>query len=104
MAEDDNVRGVHPMVGRRLNLWRLRDFRITRLDGPEDVLLYYCVARDNEADRRLVALAQVRQFAVVRDEDGQVTPCRTRSARSRTAWRRSAGPGPRAARPGPSWT
>jgi acetyl-CoA carboxylase carboxyltransferase component len=73
VAEDDNVRGVHPMVGRRLNLWRLRDFRITRLEGPEDVLLYYCVARDNEADQRLVALAQVRQFAVVRDEDGQVT-------------------------------
>ncbi|MEV5965557.1 carboxyl transferase domain-containing protein [Kribbella sp. NPDC051952] len=73
VAEDDNVRGVHPMVGRRLNLWRLRDFRITRLEGPEDVLLYYCVARENAADQRLVALAQVRQFAVVRDEDGQVT-------------------------------
>ncbi|MEU4192049.1 carboxyl transferase domain-containing protein [Kribbella sp. NPDC026611] len=73
VTEDDNVRGVHPMVGRRLNLWRLKDFRITRLEAPEDVLLYYCVARDNEADRRLVALAQVRQFAVVRDEDGQVT-------------------------------
>ncbi|ADB32368.1 Carbamoyl-phosphate synthase L chain ATP- binding protein [Kribbella flavida DSM 17836] len=71
-VEDDNVRGVHPMVGRRLNLWRLRDFRITRLDAPEDVLLYHCVARDNEADERLVALAQVRQFAVVRDEDGKV--------------------------------
>ncbi|MFI7068357.1 carboxyl transferase domain-containing protein [Kribbella sp. NPDC050124] len=73
VAEDDNVRGVHPMVGRRLNLWRLRDFRITRLEAPEDVLLYYCVGRDNEADQRLVALAQVRQFAVVRDEEGQVT-------------------------------
>jgi acetyl/propionyl-CoA carboxylase alpha subunit/acetyl-CoA carboxylase carboxyltransferase component len=73
VIEDDNVRGVHPMVGRRLNLWRLRDFRITRLDAPEDVLLYRCVARENEADQRLVALAQVRQFAVVRDEDGQVT-------------------------------
>lgn len=73
VVEDDNVRGVHPMVGRRLNLWRLHDFRITRLDAPEDVLLYHCVARDNEADERLVALAQVRQFAVVRDEDGKVT-------------------------------
>ncbi|MFG1817559.1 carboxyl transferase domain-containing protein [Kribbella sp. NPDC049174] len=73
VIEDDNVRGVHPMVGRRLTLWRLHDFRITRLDAPEDVLLYHCVARDNEADQRLVALAQVRQFAVVRDEDGQVT-------------------------------
>ncbi|GAB3747810.1 ATP-binding protein [Microlunatus parietis] len=73
LVEDENVRGVHPMVGRRLNLWRLRDFMITRLDAPEDVLLYHCVARENPADVRLVALAQVRQFAVVRDDDGLIT-------------------------------
>ena len=30
LVEDDLVRGVHPMVGRRLDLWRLRDFDITR--------------------------------------------------------------------------
>ena len=71
MVEDDLVRGVHPMVGRRLNLWRLRDFEVTRLEAPEDVLLYHCVAPDNPADQRLVALAQVRQLAVVRDEDGR---------------------------------
>ncbi|WP_152365378.1 biotin carboxylase N-terminal domain-containing protein [Microlunatus speluncae] len=73
VVEDDNVRGVHPMVGRRLNLWRLRDFMITRLDAPEDVLLYHCVAKENAADERLVALAQVRQFAVVRDDEGMIT-------------------------------
>ncbi|MGZ4589583.1 MAG: ATP-binding protein [Actinomycetes bacterium] len=73
VVEDDLVRGVQPMVGRRLNLWRLRDFRITRLDAPEDVLLYLCVAPDNEGDQRLVALSQVRELAVVRDEDGHVT-------------------------------
>jgi acetyl/propionyl-CoA carboxylase alpha subunit/acetyl-CoA carboxylase carboxyltransferase component len=73
VVEDKLVRGVHPMVGRRLNLWRLRDFEVTRLEAPEDVLLYLCVAPDNEADQRLVALAQVRQLAVVRDEDGKVT-------------------------------
>ena len=61
------------MVGRRLNLWRLRDFDVTRLEAPEDVLLYHCVAKDNPADQRLVALAQVRQLAVVRDEDGRVS-------------------------------
>ncbi len=70
--EDDLVRGVHPMVGRRLNLWRLRNFDLTRIDGPEDVLLYDCVAKDNPQDRRLVALAQVRQLAVVRDDSGAV--------------------------------
>ena len=73
MVEDRLVRGVHPMVGRRLNLWRLRDFDVTRLDAPEDVLLYLCTAPGNEADQRLVALAQVRQLVVVRDEQGQVT-------------------------------
>ncbi|MCX6400863.1 MAG: fused acetyl/propionyl-CoA carboxylase subunit alpha/methylmalonyl-CoA decarboxylase subunit alpha [Propionibacteriales bacterium] len=72
LIEDDLVRGMHPMVGRRLNLWRLRDFEVTRLDAPDDVLLYECVARSNPADRRLVAAAQVRQLAVVRDEDGRV--------------------------------
>ncbi|HEX5561030.1 MAG TPA: carboxyl transferase domain-containing protein [Nocardioidaceae bacterium] len=70
VAEDELTRGVHPMVGRRLNLWRLRNFHVTRIEAPEDVLLYDCVARENPADRRLVALAQVRQLAVVRDEDG----------------------------------
>jgi acetyl/propionyl-CoA carboxylase alpha subunit/acetyl-CoA carboxylase carboxyltransferase component len=73
VIEDDLVRGVHPMVGRRLDLWRLRNFHVTRVDAPEDVLLYECVARENSADRRLVALAQVRQLAVVRDEEGRVT-------------------------------
>jgi acetyl/propionyl-CoA carboxylase alpha subunit/acetyl-CoA carboxylase carboxyltransferase component len=72
LAEDVRVRGVHPMVGRRLNLWRLRDFDVTRLDAPGDVLLFDCVARSNPADRRLVAMSQVRQLAVVRDEEGRV--------------------------------
>ena len=60
------------MVGRRLNLWRLREFDVTRIEAPEDVLLYECVAKSNPADRRLVAVAQVRQLAVVRDTDGTV--------------------------------
>lgn len=73
MVEDTLVRGVHPMVGRRLNLWRLRDFEVTRLEAPEDVLLYHCVAPGNDSDQRLVALSQVRQLAVVRDDEGRVT-------------------------------
>ena len=73
MAEDRPVRDVHPMVGRRLNLWRLRDFELTRLEAPEDVLLLHAVAAGNPQDQRLVALAQVRQLVVVRDETGKVT-------------------------------
>jgi len=73
VVEDNLVRGVHPMVGRRLNLWRLREFDVTRLDAPEDVLLYHCVAPGNAADQRLVALAQIRELAIVRDAEGHVT-------------------------------
>ena len=73
LVEDRLVRGVHPMVGRRLQLWRLRDFEVTRLEAPEDVFLYECVARDNADDRRIVASAQVRQLVVVRDDDGRVS-------------------------------
>ena len=94
LVEDDLVRGLHPMVGRRLDLWRLREFDITRLDAPEDVLLYHCIAKDNEADQRLVAMAQVRELAVVRDEDDRVTRCPRSSARSPTASRGSAGRAP----------
>ena len=73
LVEDDLIRGVHPMVGRRLDLWRLRNFHVTRVEAPEDVLLYECVAPENPSDRRLVALAQVRQMSVVRDEDGTIS-------------------------------
>ncbi|MEQ6899931.1 carboxyl transferase domain-containing protein [Nocardioides sp. YIM 152588] len=72
VAEDTLVRGVHPMVGERLNLRRLRNFDVTRLPAPASVFLYECVAKENPSDRRLVALAQVRQLSVVRDEDGEV--------------------------------
>ena len=73
MVEDRAVRDVHPMVGRRLNLWRLRDFELTRLEAPEDVLLLHAVAAGNPQDQRLVALAQVRQLVVVRNAEGKVT-------------------------------
>ncbi|HEY3766297.1 MAG TPA: biotin/lipoyl-containing protein, partial [Gaiellales bacterium] len=72
LIEDGLVRGLHPMVGRRLDLWRLRDFEITRVDAPEDVLLYHCIAKNNQADQRLVALTQVRELAVVRDDEGRL--------------------------------
>ncbi|MDO5682037.1 MAG: carboxyl transferase domain-containing protein, partial [Propionibacteriaceae bacterium] len=73
LVEDELIRGVHPMVARRLSLWRLTEFELTRLPSPEDVLLYEAVARSNPADRRLVAMAQVRQLAVTRDSEGKIT-------------------------------
>ncbi|MBU4187799.1 MAG: ATP-grasp domain-containing protein, partial [Actinobacteria bacterium] len=65
-VEDERIRGVHPMVFRRLNLWRLSEFDATRLPAPRGVLLFDCVAKSNPDDRRLVAMAEVSQLAAVR--------------------------------------
>jgi acetyl/propionyl-CoA carboxylase alpha subunit/acetyl-CoA carboxylase carboxyltransferase component len=82
-AEDTLVRGVHPLVGRRLHLWRLQNFHVTRVADPaaasaagpvpQDILVYHCVAKVNPADQRLVALAQVHRFEVARGADGRIT-------------------------------
>ena len=67
LVEDDVIRDHHPMVARRLDLWRLSEFTLERLPSPDDVLLISARAKANPADHRLIAMAQVRQEALVRD-------------------------------------
>ena len=66
-------RGLHPMITRRLHLWRLANFDLERLPSAPDVVLFDCIARDNPADERLIAFAEVRDLTPVRDGSGQVT-------------------------------
>ena len=70
--EEKLYRGLHPMMGKRLHLWRLRNFNIERLPSVEDVYLLHAVARDNPKDERLFACAEVRDVTPVRDESGRV--------------------------------
>jgi len=72
LAEDTRIRGIHPMVGRKLDLWRLREFELVRLPAPEEVLLFECTARSNPQDRRLVAMAQIRNMTPVYDDGGRL--------------------------------
>ena len=72
LVEDEVLRGLHPMMGHRLQLWRLREFELERLASPEDVYLFRGVARANSKDERLFALAEVRDLTAVRDERGRV--------------------------------
>ncbi|HZC22208.1 MAG TPA: carboxyl transferase domain-containing protein, partial [Candidatus Binatia bacterium] len=65
-------RGLHPMMGKRLHLWRLSNFKIDRLPSVEDVYLLHAVARDNPKDERLFAAAEVRDITPVRDDDGRI--------------------------------
>ena len=70
--EDRLYRGLHPMMGKRLDLWRLANFHIERLPSAEDVYLFAGVARDNPRDERLFAIAEVRDATPVRDTTGRV--------------------------------
>jgi acetyl/propionyl-CoA carboxylase alpha subunit/acetyl-CoA carboxylase carboxyltransferase component len=71
-AEDELYRDLHPMLAKRLNLWRLSRFRLQRLRSAEDVYAFHGVARDNPADQRLFALAEVRDLTPVPDATGAV--------------------------------
>jgi len=68
--EDTLYRAFHPMMGERLALQRLRNFRLTRLPSVEDVYLFSGVAHANPKDERLFALAEVRDTSPLRDESG----------------------------------
>jgi len=70
--EERFLRGLHPMMGKRLSLWRLNNFRIERLPSVEDVYLFHAVAHDNPKDERLFACAEVRDLTPVRDESGRI--------------------------------
>jgi biotin carboxyl carrier protein len=72
LQEERVIRGMHPLTGQRLDLWRLKNFEGTRLPSAEDTYLFHCVAPDNPADERLVALADIRDVTPLRDGSGQV--------------------------------
>lgn len=71
-VEDRTLRGLHPMVAERLGLWRMSNFELTRLPSHVDVHLFRAAGKNTPADKRLMALADVRDLEVLRDEDGRV--------------------------------
>ena len=71
-VEEQLFRGLHPMMGKRLHLWRLSNFKIDRLPSAEDVYLIHAVAHDNPKDERLFGCAEVRDVTAVHDETGHV--------------------------------
>ncbi|MFF5056499.1 carboxyl transferase domain-containing protein [Micromonospora sp. NPDC000663] len=73
LAEDRLIRGLHPYIAERMQLERLHKFDLTRLpSSDEEVYLFQCVARENPADERLVAFAQVRDLTELREQDGRL--------------------------------
>ncbi|MBK7721950.1 MAG: hypothetical protein IPI32_06945 [Austwickia sp.] len=67
-SEELQYRNLHPMLAKRLDLWRLANFDLERLASPEDVYLFHGRAHDNPKDHRLFALAEVRDLTKVSNE------------------------------------
>jgi acetyl/propionyl-CoA carboxylase alpha subunit/acetyl-CoA carboxylase carboxyltransferase component len=72
LVEDRLIRGLHPLTGQRLNLWRLKDFDGVRLPSAEDTYLFHVTAKENPNDERLIAMAEVRDLTPLRDDRGTV--------------------------------
>ncbi|HLN76301.1 MAG TPA: carboxyl transferase domain-containing protein [Nocardioidaceae bacterium] len=70
LREDLLYRNLHPMLAKRLDLWRLSNFRLERLASAEDVYLFHGLAHENPKDHRLFALAEVRDLTPVHDSSG----------------------------------
>jgi len=70
--EERMLRGFHPAIGERLELWRMRNFHIERVDCDEDLYLFHARARANEKDERFFAVAEVREIHPIRDADGRL--------------------------------
>ena len=75
-VEDPLYRNLHPMLAKRLDLWRLSNFTLRRLRSAEDVYVFHGVAHDNPADQRLFALAEVRDLTP--GPGGERRACATR--------------------------
>jgi acetyl/propionyl-CoA carboxylase alpha subunit/acetyl-CoA carboxylase carboxyltransferase component len=72
-SERRYLRGIHPLIAGRLDLWRYERFDLTRLPtGDEWVYLFEAVAGEKGEDHRLFALAEVRDLTPDRDQDGRV--------------------------------
>ena len=72
VAEDRTIRDMHPLTGQRLDLWRLKNFDGTRLPAAAGTYLFHVVAKENPADERLIAMAEVRDVTTQLNEFGEV--------------------------------
>jgi acetyl-CoA carboxylase carboxyltransferase component/biotin carboxyl carrier protein len=73
LVEEMIYRNLHPMIAKRIDLWRLANFELQRMPSAADVHVFHGVAQDNPEDHRLFALAEVRDLVRVRDASGAVS-------------------------------
>ena len=62
IVEDTGLCGLHPETAARVDLPRLAEFDLTRLDGGEDIFSFFARSRTSPEDERLFVLADVREY------------------------------------------
>lgn len=73
LQEERVTRDMHPLTGQRVELWRLKEFDGTRLPAEPDTFLFHLQAKENPADERIVALAEIRDVTPDYDAEGRIT-------------------------------
>jgi hypothetical protein len=71
-SERRHLRGLHPAVADRLDLWRFEHCGLTRLASRDEVYLFRAVGREQPHDVRLFALGEVRELTPTVDHLGRV--------------------------------
>jgi acetyl/propionyl-CoA carboxylase alpha subunit/acetyl-CoA carboxylase carboxyltransferase component len=56
----ERLRNIHPEAARRIELWRLQEFELERLQAPEQLYAFRGIARENAKDERILICAEVR--------------------------------------------
>ncbi len=60
MVEVEGLHGIHPEAANRIDLERLRNFELERLEAPDDIYAFHLRSRDIDGDERILVLADVR--------------------------------------------
>ena len=58
-SELTHLRHLHPEMERRLELWRLSEFELQRIESHEHLVIYRGRARENPADERIFVIGEV---------------------------------------------
>ncbi len=69
MTEDPLLRDIHPEAASRLELWRLQEFALERLEAPEKIYAFRATAKANPQDIRIFVLGEVRNVPAELPED-----------------------------------
>jgi acetyl/propionyl-CoA carboxylase alpha subunit/acetyl-CoA carboxylase carboxyltransferase component len=62
MVEDTALNGLHPETAARVDLARLAEFELARLDSGEDIFSFAARSRTSPDDERVFVLADVREY------------------------------------------